>query len=85
MTDEEYLKLRESGTSLFMHCKKCLSQKPDDMTPAEYQRLEVLLDREKGRLVAGCFRCDIPLMAIPLDPETKERYALAECDHCTGN
>lgn len=47
----------------FMHCAKCLSERPEDQTPREWarQQLSVLGD---GRLQLRCTRHDLNIATI---------------------
>ena len=50
---------------LFLHCKKCIQEKPKDISPSDYQSIEV--GWTKLGLQAWCTRHDCNVMHIDFE------------------
>ena len=59
---DEYRALRSSKQVAYIHCENCLNQKPVNQTPAQWSRIELLIDTATGCMYAGCARCELPII-----------------------
>lgn len=48
----------ETGILLYLHCKKCLQEKPTGISPAKYQQSQAGLSPE-GDLIVWCLRHEV--------------------------
>lgn len=58
-------------SKLYLHCKNCLNDRPDDKSPSEWANLEAFLDQsdpEKPEMVIRCKRCDMDVFSVQLKP-----------------
>lgn len=62
--DLSVIDLRE--IALYIHCRKCLEEKPEDLSPQEYNRTESGITYD-GYLRVDCVRHDLIVAAFPLD------------------
>jgi hypothetical protein len=65
---------------MFMHCAKCIQEKPKNMSMEKYSRLDVGLDAE-GILI-GCRRHQIPVVYLTPESLTKLLENQPKCDMC---
>ena len=79
----EYRTLRNRKMDLvFCHCRACMSSKPEDMSMADWSRLEAFIDMKTGLLTVGCRRCELPVVSASVDLEVLQSLIGCGCETC---
>lgn len=67
----------KTGILLYLHCKKCLQEKPSNISPAQYQQTQSGISPE-GNLIVWCLRHDI-LVCLLSGSESMRQLVGAGC------
>ncbi len=66
-----------SNMIVYMHCERCLEERPESQSPSEFARLEVGFNRD-GDVQVWCTRHDQEV--VTLDDEFYEHLDLDDCE-----
>jgi hypothetical protein len=53
---------------IILQCRKCIEELPEGMSPREFAKIEVAVNRE-GKVLVSCVRHDTPVVGFDADPE----------------
>lgn len=70
----------KTGISLYLHCRMCIAEVPEGLSPADYQRTEVGVLAD-GRIRIWCLRHEEEVATLRLHPETVATLGLS-CEVC---
>ncbi len=74
--------------TMFLMCKNCEPQRPDDQSPTEWKRLEVFVKEDEGDMwmFVACMRCEMLVGRFQiLFPPKILCGVCGECGECHGD
>lgn len=83
MMETEKVDLEKIFESIFyMHCRKCMEEKPNDVTPQEWNKTETVVAPHEGIVIVVCRRHEIPVVTFSLTKEDAQRLGVTEDCEC---
>lgn len=67
--------------SFWLHCAKCLDEKPDGISPKDWSRQQAGVTPE-GRLIVWCNRHNCEVADLILDEVEMEQFEGMTCPEC---
>jgi hypothetical protein len=78
-----YRTLRVSSTGIvYVHCRNCFGDKPEEVSFSEWMDLEGIIDLQTGVLTIGCKRCKLPIVSAMMPSDVVEHIADCGCELC---